>query len=151
LFPVVASAAVHLKKASATCDFLGLSPVSEIRTAGQRNGNESCEQAPPKSCAPQASHRICYRLNIATDVAPASTPPWGKCICASSDHIESRCETCANDHFRQVSCRPNGTAKPARCSCARDFDYRDTVVVPSSYQASGLSSSARLSNRIVLS
>lgn len=43
-FPVVAAAAVHLKQLLATSDFLGLSPTSEMRTAGQRNGNEYRER-----------------------------------------------------------------------------------------------------------
>ena len=58
LFSVVASATVHLKEFLATRDFLGASLIPQIRTARQRNGNESHEHASPKGSASPASHRI---------------------------------------------------------------------------------------------
>jgi hypothetical protein len=57
-FPVVASTAVHLKHPLATRNFPSLSPAPKMRTAGQRDGNESREQAPPKDRASQAIHRL---------------------------------------------------------------------------------------------
>jgi len=45
---IVASAAVHLKHPLATRNFPSLFPAPKMRTAGQGDGNESREQAPPK-------------------------------------------------------------------------------------------------------
>ena len=86
-------------------------------------------------------------LNIATDGTPASTRPWGKCTRASSDHTESRCETCANDLFDRASCRRDKAATPARCSCAWDFRLTRNVACAPTSMTGGAEPSKRLSLR----